>query len=158
MTNLAAMAITSAEARQQILDDLGDAIDRIGLAASRLGDTYEVLTTAPADRMEAELYMPVQKAFGRAKRTYTGYAERSRLEARSFPPPQQGAPSAGARGWIEQAVEAVAEADYILGDLQDSEIFIEFGDPELRAGLSESRSLLAQLPGAATAFLRTLGR
>ncbi len=53
---------------------------------------------------------------------------------------------------------AAAEADVRIAELQDSEIAIEFGDPDLRAGLSEVRSLLGGVPGAATNFMRTLGR
>ncbi len=158
MTNLGAMAITSSEARQQILDELAEAIERIGFAAGRLGEAYEELSTGAADRMEAELYMPVQKAFGRGKRAYTQYAERSGLGVRTFGPGQLGVPSHGARGWIEEAVEAAASADHQISDLQDSELAIEFGDPELRAGLSETRELLSRVPGASATFLRSFGR
>jgi hypothetical protein len=35
---------------------------------------------------------------------------------------------------------------------------IEFGDPDLRAGLAEVRELLGELPVASREFLRTLGR
>jgi hypothetical protein len=35
---------------------------------------------------------------------------------------------------------------------------IEAGDPELRAGLAEIRELLAGVPAAAAAFMRTFGR
>ena len=45
-----------------------------------------------------------------------------------------------------------------IADLQDSMLPIEFGDPELRTGLAEVRTLLDQLPGTAREFLRTLGR
>ncbi len=157
-TNLGEMAITSGEARQQILDELAEAIERIGFAAARLGEAYEGLSVGAADRLESTLYMPVQRAFGRGRRAYTSYAERSGLNAGGFAPPQPGVPSAGARGWIEEAVAAAAEADVRIAELQDSEIAIEFGDPDLRAGLSEVRSLLAVVPGAATGFMRTLGR
>jgi hypothetical protein len=158
MTNLGRVAITSGEARQQILDELAEAIEQIGFAAGRLGEAYEALSVGAADRMEAELYMPVQKAFGRGKRAYSQYAERSGLSSRSFAPPPLGVPHDGARGWIAQAVEAAASADYQISDLQDSEIAIEFGDPELRAGLSETRALLGKLPGAAANFMRSFGR
>ena len=158
MTNLGRVAITSSEARQQILDELAEAIEQIGFAAGRLGEAYEALSVGAADRLEAELYMPVQKAFGRGKRAYTQYAERSGLSAQSFSPPALGVPHDGARGWIAQAVEAAASADHQISDLQDSELAIEFGDPELRAGLSETRELLGRLPGAATNFMRSLGR
>ncbi len=152
------MAITSTEARQQILDELAEAIERIGFAAARLGEAYEALSVGAADRLESELYMPVQRAFGRGRRAYTQYAERSGLAAGGFAPPQPGVPSAGARGWIEEAAAAAAEADIRVAELQDSEVAIEFGDPELRAGLSEVRSLLGGVPAATTAFMRTLGR
>ena len=153
------MAITSGEARQEILDDLAAAIEQISFAAARLGEAYEELSTGAADRMEAELYMPVQKAFGRSKRAYSQYAERSGLDSHGFPPPiQQGVPSAGARGWIEDEVAAASHAESMISGLQDSALAIEFGDPELRAGLSEVRELLGRVPGAATGFMRTLGR
>ena len=100
MTNLGGMAITSSEARQQILDELADAIEQIGFAAGRLGEAYEVLSVGAADRMEAELYMPVQKAFGRGKRAYSQYAERHGLSPRTLSPPPLGVPHDGARGWI----------------------------------------------------------
>jgi len=158
MTNLGPVAITSSEARQQILDELAEAIEQIGFAAGRLGEAYEALSVGAADRLEAELYMPVQKAFGRGKRAYTQYADRSGLSAHGFSPPPLGVPHDGARGWIAQAVEAAATADHQISDLQDSELAIEFGDPELRAGLSETRELLGRLPGAATNFMRSLGR
>ena len=158
LTSLGPMAISSGEARQQILDELAEPIERIGFAAGRLGEAYEALSVGAADRLEAELYMPVQKAFGRGKRAYTQYAERHGLSPRSFAPGQLGVPHDGARGWIAEAVEAAAAADHMISGLQDSELAIEFGDPELRAGLSETRELLGRLPAASTTFMRSLGR
>jgi hypothetical protein len=51
------------EARQDLLDGIADAIDEIGAA---LGAAYEQLDEHTADRLEAELFRPVQVAYGRA--------------------------------------------------------------------------------------------
>src|SRR4051794_18037181 len=97
-----------------MLDTLGDAIDEIAVALAALGDAYERLGTRPADRLEAELFRPVQAAYGVAKRTHTGFAERQRLPARTFTPAPPGLPSTGVRGFVDSAVDSVAEADDIL--------------------------------------------
>lgn len=60
--------------------------------------------------------------------------------------------------FVERAVDASEAADRKLGELQDSMLPIEAGDPELRADLGEVRELLAPVPNAARAFLRVLGR
>ena len=131
------MAITQAEARQQILDDLGGANERIAFAVACLGTAYELLSIGPADRLEAELYGPVQRAYGRGKRTRMQFAERTGFEVSEYESPSPGLKSQGAKAFVERAVVAAAE---------------------LRSGLSEVRTLLAVLPGNAREFLRTLGR
>jgi hypothetical protein len=65
------MAYEAGEARREMLDSLGDAIDDIAAALAALAGAYELLTTVPADRLEEELFGPVQAAYGRAKRTHT---------------------------------------------------------------------------------------
>lgn len=152
------MAITQREARQQILDDLGDAVDRIALGVACLAEAFEQLSVTSADRLEAELFRPVQKAYGRGKRTHAQFAERTGLSARGFDPPSPGVRSQGVKLFVERAVAAAAEADIIVADLQDSMLPIESGDAELRSGLTEVRELLAGVPNAAREFLRTLGR
>jgi len=62
------------------------------------------------------------------------------------------------KGFLERALEAIAEADGVLTDLQDSLRPVEVGDPELRAGLAEVRALLGDLPERANRFLSTFGR
>jgi hypothetical protein len=141
-----------------MLDTLGDATDEIAVALAALGAAYEQLGTAPADRLEEELFQPVQAAYGRARRTHSGFAERQSLPGRTFEPANPGLPSTGARGFIDSAVDAAAEADAILADLQDSMMPVEVGDAELRAGLAEVRELLGDVRARAREFVRTLGR
>ena len=152
------MTYNAAEARQEMLDTMGDAIDDLAAALAALGEAYEQLTTGPADRLEEELFGPVQTAYGRAKRTHSGFADRHGLPQRTFTPAPQGLPSTGVRGFIDAAVSAVDEADTELSELQDSMMPVEVGDPELRAGLSEVRELLSTVRSQAREFTRTLGR
>ncbi|MEO7197725.1 MAG: hypothetical protein ABIZ50_04560, partial [Solirubrobacterales bacterium] len=78
------MAITEQEAREKILGHLGDAVDGLALAVACLGAAYEQLSVGFADRLEAELFRPVQRAFGRAKRTHAQFAERTGFPTREF--------------------------------------------------------------------------
>ena len=152
------MSYVAAEARQELLDTLADAIDEIAAALAALGEAYEQLSAAPADRLEEELFRPVQAAYGRAKRTHAGFAQRHGLPSRSFTPATPGAPSTGIRGFIDSAVDSAAEAEAVLVELQDSMMPVEVGDPELRAGLAEVRELLGDVRARAREFVRTLGR
>jgi hypothetical protein len=155
---LASVSYVAREARQELLDTIGEAIDEIAVALAALGGAYEQLTTAPADRLEEELFRPVQTAYGRAKRTHAGFAERQGLPAGTFAPAEAGRPSTGIRGFIDSAVASVADADSVLSELQDSMMPVEVGDAELRAGLAEVRELLGAVRGRAREFVRTLGR
>ena len=80
------------------------------------------------------------------------------MAGRSFPAPSPGLPSTGAKGFIDSAVDAVAEADATLSELQDSSLPTEVGDVELRAGLTEVRELLGGVRQRAREVERTLGR
>jgi hypothetical protein len=152
------MAITTAEARAQILDELAAAIDQLAMAAARLGEAYEELDEATADRMETELFRPVQKAFGRAKRTHSQFAARVGMSAGAWQPPAAASGVHGAQALIERAVDGADEADRLLGELQDSMLPIESGDPELRAGLSEVRDLIGGLGERSRTLIRGIGR
>ena len=152
------MAYTSAEARQELLDAFGEAIERIGLALAALGAAYEQLDEYNADRLEAELFGPVQRAYGRAKSAHTQFAGRHGIESRTFATPSPGIPSIGAKGFIDSAVNAVAEADSALSELQDSSLPTEVGDVELRAALTDVRELLGGVRQRARELERTLGR
>lgn len=152
------MAYSAAEARQQLLEDIADAVDEVGVAVAALGGAYEQLDEQTGDRLEAELFRPVQVAYGRAQRTYSGFAERHGLEARAFAPSSAGRASDTARSLLEAAVEALGEADHLLAEIQDSMMPVEVGDAELRAGLAEARKLVGALPARAEGLLRVLGR
>jgi hypothetical protein len=132
--------------------------DQIGVAVAALGAAYELMDERAADRLEAELFAPAQAAYGRAKRGHAAFAERHGLAAHAFGPAPPSAPSAGAAGFLEQAVQAAEYADDILSELQDSLLPVEVGDPELRADLAEVRQRLGELPVRAHELMRTLGR
>ncbi len=156
--NLSGVAFTAAEGRAQILDDLGGAIDQIGLAVACLAEAYEGLDDLTAERLEDELFRPVQRAYGRAKRTHSQFAERCGLPGRAFESPSAGLASQGVRLLVERAVNSSSDGGRRIAALQDSMLPIEVGDAELRAGLAEARELVEELPGRAQAFMRTLGR
>ncbi|MEA2280126.1 MAG: hypothetical protein QOK21_733 [Solirubrobacteraceae bacterium] len=152
------MAYVTAEARQGLLDDVAQAIEELGVALAALGAAYEALDEASADRLEEGLFRPVQAAYGRAQRTHAAFAERYGLRGRSFAPASAGLPSQGVKGFLERAVDAIAEADTLLAELQDSMAPVEVGDEELRAGLAQVRALLADLQDRAALFVSRFGR
>jgi hypothetical protein len=152
------MAYDARQARQDLLDTIADATDEIGRALAALGAAYEQLDENSADRLEEQLFRPLQVAYGRARRTHASFAQRQRLPGRAFEPAAAGAPSQGVRGFLDAALEAVAGADDALAELQDSMMPVEVGDAELRAGLAEVRELIGPLPLRGREFLRTLGR
>jgi hypothetical protein len=147
------------EARQELLDEIARAIDELAVALAALGAAYEQLDEHTADRLEEQLFRPVQVAYGRLKRTHAAFAQRHGLPAREFAPAAApGLPSQGVRGFLDRAQEAVEDADAVLSELQDSMRPVEVGDPPLRAGLAEVRALLADLTARARELVRVLGR
>jgi hypothetical protein len=157
-TSLADMAYTDAEARQDLLDAFAEAAERIGYALAALGAAYELLDEVNADRLEEELFGPVQLAYGRAKSTYGQFADRHGMAKRTFETPDPGLPSTGAKGFIDSAVSEASQADGALSALQDSSLPTEFGDVELRAALTDVRELLGGVRQRAREIERTLGR
>ena len=152
------MAYSDTEARQELLGVVAEAIDDIGRALAALGAAYEQLDERNADRLEEELFGPVQHAYGRAKRAHTEFAGRHGLTSRPFDAPSAGLPSTGAKGFIDSAVSAAARADGALATLQDSLMPVEVGDAELRSALTEVRALLGDVRRRARELERTLGR
>jgi hypothetical protein len=152
------MAYSAGEARVQLLDDVAEATDQLALALASLGEAYEELDEQTADRLEQELFRPVQAAYGRLRRTHAGFAERYRLPARTFERSSGGLHSADPRVYVDRAVDAIERADHVLSELQDSMMPVEVGDRELREGLSEVREAIAELPARARRLMRAQGR
>ncbi len=152
------MTYSTADARKGLLDTVASAGERLGPALAERGEAYEQLDENSAERLESELFRPVQLAYGRARRTYSEFAGRHELEDRSFQPASPVAPSAGVKGLIDHALTSVTSADATLSELQDSMLPVEVGDAELRHGLREVRELLGDLSRRAREFVRTLGR
>jgi len=152
------MSYSAADARRQLLDDVAEATDQLALAVAALTEAYEELDEQTADRLEAELFRPVQAAYGRLRRTHAEFAERHGLPARAFASSSGGAHSGDPRVYVERAVEAIETADQGLADLQDSMMPVEVGDRELREGLSEVRETISDLPARARRLMRAQGR
>jgi hypothetical protein len=152
------VAYSAGEARQQLLDDVAAAADQLALAVAALGEAYEELDEQTADRLEAELFRPVQHGYGRLRRTHSEFAERFRLPGRTFERSSGGSHSADPRVYVGRAVEAIERADLILAELQDSMMPVEVGDRELRDGLSETRGTIADLPARSRQLMRAQGR
>ena len=151
------MAYITTEARKELLDRVADATNRTGAALALLGQAYEQLDEDTADRLEEILFRPAQVAYGRARRTHSSFAQRYGLPS---------GPSRRARPGHEQRRPRDARprrrgdeaADHEIAELQDSLLPVEVGDPELRAGLAEVRTLLDRLPNRARELGRTIGR
>ena len=151
------MSYTTEEGRTQILEDAAAAVEQLSIAMAALGEAYEHLDEQSGDRMEAELFRPLQGAYGQLKRTHSEFAQRVGLPSRDFPAAPPPAP-ADPRASLEHAADAIGSADEILAELQDSLLPVEVGDQALRGGLSGTRSVIADLPYACENFIRTLGR
>jgi hypothetical protein len=152
------MPYAVADARQQLLDTVAEATEGLGRALAALSEAYEQMDEQSADRTEAELFRPAQRAYGRAQRTYIEFAARHGLPAQTFEQPIAGAPSKGAKAFLEEAAQSVTAADGRLGTLQDSMLPVEVGDEQLRAGLEQVRELLAHFRAHVHEIERTLGR
>jgi hypothetical protein len=152
------MAYTNAQARQQLLDALALATDEIGVALANLGEAYEQLDTSTAERLEDELFRPVQTAYGQAQRLHTEFASRYGLPTHTFEAAHPQVREHDAKGIIARAAASVERADATLATLQDSMLPVEVGDPPLRAGLEQVRVLLGAIARQTREITRTLGR
>jgi hypothetical protein len=152
------VAYTTAEGREQLLDELANAADALSRALADLSEAYEHLDDAGAQRLEEALFRPVQLAYGRARRTHAEFAAAHDLPARSFETPPASAPGAPTQVLVERAVSSVEEADGALASLQDSMLPVEVGDAQLRAALADVRTTLDRTRAHARELLRTLGR
>jgi hypothetical protein len=143
--------------RQQILEDAAAAAYPLSSALAAVSEIFEQLDEPTADRMEAIVFKPLQGGYGQLRRTLTEFATRSKLDPPEFHEPPVALPS-GAHAVLEHIAEWAGEADQIIAELQDTLLPVEVGDPELRAGLSGTRTQIAPVPGAVVQLLRTLGR
>lgn len=151
------MSYTTQSGRLQILEDMAGAAEELGSALGSLGEAYEHLDEQSAERMESELFRPLQSAYGQLKRAYAEFAQRYDLDSHDFPtapPPLPDDP----RRLFERAAESIQSGDDTLANLQDSLLPVEVGDEALRAGLSHVRVLLTPLPGASARLVRLVGR
>ena len=149
---------TTADGRRQLLDTIGGAVEHLAASLASLTEAYEMLDESSGDRLEQQLFRPVGTAYGQLKRAHGEFAERHGLSVGAFADPVPGAPSLGARGFIDSAVAAIASADRELGTLQDSMLPVEVGDATLRHDLEQVRERLGGLGGRARELERTLGR
>ena len=152
------MAYTNAEARQQLLDTLALATDDIALALANLAEAYEQLDESAAERLEDQLFRPLQMAYGQAQRAHAEFSGRHGLPRRVFEPGHAHVREHHARAIIENAAAVVTRADTTLATLQDSMLPIEVGDPPLRAALEQVRVLLDDIGRRTREIIRTLGR
>jgi hypothetical protein len=148
----------TADARSQILEALGESADDLAVGLAQLGEAYELVDEATAERLEVELFRPLKLAYGRARRAHGAFAERHELATREFALAPEFAPARGAKGLMEDARLSVVEGEQKLAELQDSMLPVEVGDAELRADLEQVRTLLAGFIGHTRELLRTLGR
>ena len=152
------MAYTSESARIQLLEDLADAIDQLALALASLSEAYDLVDDRTAEVLEQQLFRPAQTAYGRGRRTYSEFAQRSQLSATTFAQGSPGAHNADPRVHVERAIEAIERADHVIAEMQDSMLPVEVGDRELRDGLTATRELIADAPAHGRQLLRTIGR
>jgi hypothetical protein len=150
--------MADASARQDILDAIAAAASEIAFAIASLGEAYELLDERTAERLEDELFRPAQAAQGLAQRTHATFAARHGLPSAPFAARTAPAATHGPRAPIDAAVEALGAADHQLSELQDSMLPVEYGDPELRAGLAQVRQHLDDAVRYAREIVRTLGR
>jgi hypothetical protein len=152
------MSYSTSEGRQQLLDTLAEATDELGFALACLAEAYDSLDAHNADRLEAELFRPVQVAYGRAQLSHTEFAGRHGLPGRTFEQPSAGVSPAARRASSTKRSRAIGEADRALTGLQDSMLPVEVGDAVLRSGLVAMRDRLRGPPERARELLRTIGR
>ena len=142
----------------QLLGNLAEAVDQLGVGLACLAEAYEALDENSAETLEERLFRPVQGAYSRARRTHAEFSARHRLPESKFLPRSPGQHSADPKVYIERAIEAAERADHEIAELQDSMLPVEVGDTELRAGLSSTRELIAHVPAHGRMLLRTVGR
>jgi predicted RNase H-like HicB family nuclease len=152
------MSYSSADARVSMLRDVVSAADALAAALANLGEAYELLDEDHADALEARVFRPVQAAYARVRHTHSVFAGKHGLPEHRFTAGSPGAQTPDPRVQLERAIASIELADGQIAELQDSMLPVEVGDTEFRAGLSETRSLIAAAPAEGRRLLRTVGR
>jgi len=151
------MSYSTAQGRAQIIEDTAAAVWRLALALAVVGEAYEHLDEQSGERLESELFRPLQGAYGQLRRAHAEFARRVGLEPHPFTQPPSPAPQ-GPRAALEHAAEELAAGEQILAELQDTLLPVEVGDQQLRAELAAVRSALSPLPAVCERFIRGFGR
>ena len=153
------MTYDTGEARRALVEELLGAAGDIATAIAYAIAAYDQLDDTSGGRLEEQVFAPLQKALGTLRRAAGGFAARHGDPATSpGSPPAEPHPSQGVAALLESCAAAVRAADEHLGSLQDSLVLIDLGDADLRAGVSDTRRRLGEVPAALRAFVRTLGR
>lgn len=151
------MSYTNDSGRRQILDDASAAVTPLQSAIEALTEVYEQLDEPTADRLEETVFKPLQAAYGQLRRTLTEFATRYGMRPPTFAQPNAALPT-DPRTALEHVADAAEQADETLAELQDTLLPVEVGDPELRAGLSGTRTQLARVPAHCNELIRLFGR
>lgn len=148
-----------AEARRALVDDLLGAAQDVAEAIAYASAAYDLLDDTSGDRLEEQVFAPLQKALGALRRAAEGFATRHGIAApAAAPPPPEPHPSQGVAALLDGCGAAARRADDHLGTLQDSLLLIDLGDAELRTGVADVRRRLGGVPAALRTFTRMLGR
>ena len=150
---------TAARRAQELLDEVGDATDDLGVALAALGAAFEALDDYNAERLEEELFRPVQIGL-RARAAHPQRVRRAATACRTARSPRRRPATRrrASRASSTPRSPPSAAPTRALAQLQDSMRPVEVGDAELRAGLSEVRRLIADVPRRASELVRGLGR
>ncbi len=99
------MPYASADARRELLGEVERAGDHLSVALSDLSEAFELLDDTTAERLESELFGPVQAAYGRIRRTHDEFARRHKLAEGTFATAARGAPGRGVKALPRRRLE-----------------------------------------------------
>ena len=90
---------------------------QLGAALAALTEAYEQLDEKTAERLEEQIFRPLQRPTARTRRTHVGVRRAATSSpSAQFEPAIRGAPSHGVKGFLDGAVAAIGEADRTLAD------------------------------------------